>query len=212
LLRAHGISGWGVVPLTWNDVDALVELGRLDEAEAFVGEMRARAGVRGRGLESAVAGRGHGLVLAARGNLTAAQHALEGAAAGLDSVPFEQARSLMAFGVVLRRDKQKRAARAAFHSACPRFDDLCARLWSAEARQELERIGGRTATAGALTATDRRVAELVAAGHSIRAVADQLFLSTRTVPTHLTSVYAKLGVRSRTEMAHHLHQLAKPEG
>jgi len=55
-----------------------------------------------------------------------------------------------------------------------------------------------------LTPTERRVAELVAEGHSNREVAGLLFLSTKTVAAHLTSAYAKLGVRSRTELAHRL--------
>jgi DNA-binding CsgD family transcriptional regulator len=55
-----------------------------------------------------------------------------------------------------------------------------------------------------LTPTERRVAELVAQGRSNREVADLLFLSAKTVAAHLSSVYAKLGVRSRTELAHRL--------
>jgi DNA-binding CsgD family transcriptional regulator len=56
-----------------------------------------------------------------------------------------------------------------------------------------------------LTAAERRVAALVAAGRTNREVADQLFLGERTVAGHLTRVYAKLGVRSRTELARRLH-------
>jgi DNA-binding CsgD family transcriptional regulator len=55
-----------------------------------------------------------------------------------------------------------------------------------------------------LTPTERRVAGLVAQGRSNREVADLLFLSAKTVAAHLSSVYAKLGVRSRTELAHRL--------
>jgi DNA-binding CsgD family transcriptional regulator len=50
-----------------------------------------------------------------------------------------------------------------------------------------------------LTATEREVAELGAEGLTNREVADRLFVSVKTVAGHLTSVYAKLGVRSRTE-------------
>jgi len=56
-----------------------------------------------------------------------------------------------------------------------------------------------------LTAAERRVAALVAAGRTNREVAAQLFLGERTVAGHLTRVYAKLGVRSRTELARRLH-------
>ena len=68
------------------------------------------------------------------------------------------------------------------------------------ARAELGRIGGRTRAEG-LTAAERRVAELVAAGRTNREVAAELFLGERTVASHLTHIYAKLGLRSRTELA-----------
>ena len=68
---------------------------------------------------------------------------------------------------------------------------------------ELGRIGGRTREDG-LTAAERRVAALVAAGRTNREVAAQLFLAERTVAGHLTRIYAKLGVRSRTELARRL--------
>ena len=52
-----------------------------------------------------------------------------------------------------------------------------------------------------LTPAERRVVEVVAAGASNRAAADQLFVSVRAVEVHLTSVYRKLGIKSRTELA-----------
>ena len=64
-------------------------------------------------------------------------------------------------------------------------------------------MGGRTREDG-LTAAERRVAALVAEGRTNREVAAALFLGERTVASHLTRVYAKLGVRSRTELAHRL--------
>jgi DNA-binding CsgD family transcriptional regulator len=80
---------------------------------------------------------------------------------------------------------------------------LGAVLWAGRARAELARIGGRTRSADELTPAERRVAELVAEGQTNREVAAALFLTERTVETHLTHVYAKLGVRSRTELARH---------
>lgn len=68
-------------------------------------------------------------------------------------------------------------------------------------RTALARIGGRSPTPGALTATERKVAELVADGYTNREVADRLFLSVKTVAGHLTRIYTKLGVRSRTELS-----------
>ena len=71
------------------------------------------------------------------------------------------------------------------------------------ARGELGAIGGRTRSEG-LTPAERRVADLVADGRTNAEVAATLFLAERTVASHLTHVYAKLGVRSRTELARKL--------
>jgi DNA-binding NarL/FixJ family response regulator len=73
-------------------------------------------------------------------------------------------------------------------------------LWADRARAELGRIGGRAASNG-LTPTEQRVADLVADGRSNKEVAAELFVSVRTVEANLTRVYAKLGIRSRTELA-----------
>ena len=73
-------------------------------------------------------------------------------------------------------------------------------IWTRRARAELGRIGGRTREEG-LTAAERRVASLVADGRTNREVAAALSLGERTVETHLTHIYAKLGVRTRTELA-----------
>ena len=83
---------------------------------------------------------------------------------------FDLARTLLAQGETLRRFKRKRAAREAIEAAIAIFDELGAALWSAKARRELARISGRR-TAEGLTETERRVAELVAAGRSNKQVA-----------------------------------------
>jgi DNA-binding CsgD family transcriptional regulator len=105
---------------------------------------------------------------------------------------------------VLRRAKQKRAARDTLQQAREVFDGLGARLWTARADAALSRIGGRPSATGALTPTEHRVAELVAQGLTNAEVAATLFLSAKTVAAHLTHVYVKLGLRSRGELAHHL--------
>jgi len=92
-------------------------------------------------------------------------------------------------------------------SALAGFEEIGADLWAARARAEVGRVGGRTREEG-LTAAERRVAVLVAQGRTNREVAAALFLSERTVASHLTHVYTKLGVRSRTEL---VHQLADDE-
>ncbi len=110
------------------------------------------------------------------------------------------ARALLALGIVRRRGRQKRPAREAIAAALERFETIGAAGWAAKARAELGRIGGRTREEG-LTAAEQRVAALVAEGRTNREVAAALFLGERTVASHLNHIYAKLGVRSRTELA-----------
>jgi DNA-binding CsgD family transcriptional regulator len=110
---------------------------------------------------------------------------------------------LLGLGVVRRRARQKRDARDAIQAALDGFEQLGAATWIEKARSELGRIGGRTRQEG-LTPAERRVAVLVAEGRTNREVAAALFLTERTVASHLSHVYAKLGVRSRTELARQL--------
>jgi DNA-binding CsgD family transcriptional regulator len=83
------------------------------------------------------------------------------------------------------------------------FEALGAASWAATARAELARIGGRQRMEG-LSPSELRVASLVAEGRTNREIAAALFLGERTVGGHLTRIYAKLGIRSRTELARSL--------
>ena len=147
--------------------------------------------------------RSRGLLAAADGDVDHALALLSRAVDEHGSVgdPFGQARALLALGITRRRDRQKRPAREAIAAAVVAFEAIGAAGWAAMARSELGRVGGRQRTAG-LTAAERRVAALVARGQTNREVAAALFLGERTVASHLTHIYAKLGVRSRTELAH----------
>ena len=112
------------------------------------------------------------------------------------------ARALLALGVVRRRARQKRTAREAIEAAIEAFETLGAVGWAETARGELGRIGGRTRAEG-LTAAERRVAALVAEGQTTARL--RLRSSSRNAPWQaIFDVYAKLGVRSRTELARKL--------
>jgi DNA-binding NarL/FixJ family response regulator len=119
-------------------------------------------------------------------------------------MPFERARTLLALGQTQRRAKQRRAARESLGEALTLFDGLGSLLWADRTRVELARIGGRAAGNGELTPTERRVAELVADGRSNKEAAAELFVSVKAVEANLSRVYAKLGVRSRSELARKL--------
>jgi DNA-binding CsgD family transcriptional regulator len=171
-----------------------------------LGEWEANAVRVGRTWVLAQVTRCRGLIAAACGEVERAQALLEQAVDELAAVadPFGRARALLALGIVRRRARQKRAAREAIEAAVAGFEEIGAAGWAERARTELGAIGGRTRSTG-LSAAERRVAELVAEGRTNREVAAALVLGERTVETHLTHIYAKLGVRSRTELARTLH-------
>ena len=103
----------------------------------------------------------------------------------------------------LEAGTEEAGAREAIQAALDGFEQLGAATWVEKARSELGRIGGRRRQEG-LTPAERRVAALVAEGRTNREVAAALFVTERTVASHLSHVYAKLGVRSRTELARRL--------
>jgi DNA-binding CsgD family transcriptional regulator len=183
-------------------VEALLALGEVEEAAGLVDAWEADAARLGRTVMLAHARRCRGLIAAARGNVEEALPELEEAVPLHKSVgdAFGLARTLLALGVVRRRARQQRAAREAIEAALAAFETSGAAGWAEKARAEVGRIGGRTREHG-LTAAERRVAALVAEGRTNKEVAASLFLTEKTVETHLSHVYAKLGVRSRTELA-----------
>ena len=186
-----------------DDVEALIALGRVDDAAALLEPLEARSVAFDRPSARGGCARCRGLLLAARGDLPGAMAALEEALEQHDRAPrpFELARSLLALGVIQRRAKKKAAARETLERALATFDRVGAQLWAQKARTELGRIGGRAASRWDLTPTEEKVAALVAAGHTNREVAAELFMSVRTVDWNLRKIYGKLGVHSRRELA-----------
>jgi DNA-binding CsgD family transcriptional regulator len=197
--------GWGEPSIRWwtgDLVEVLLGAGETEEAVRLLGAWEADAARLGREWVLAQVTRCRGLVAAAEGNVDSAASLLQQAIAQHQEVgdPFGEARAFLALGIVRRRSRQKRAAREAIERALEGFEALEASGWVDETRAELGRVGGRTREEG-LTAAERRVATLVAEGRTNREVAAALFLGERTVASHLTHIYAKLGVRSRTELA-----------
>jgi len=200
--------GWGEPTMrgwTADRVEALLELGELDDAVAALDAWDADATRLARYQVLAHVTRCRGMVEASRGEVDEAVTLLEQAVDQHEAVGdvFGRARALLALGVVRRRERQKRPAREAIETALAGFEQLGAATWSDRARRELGRIGGRSREEG-LTAAEQRVATLVAEGKTNREVAAALYLGERTVASHLTHIYAKLGVRSRTELARRL--------
>jgi DNA-binding CsgD family transcriptional regulator len=188
--------------------EAAIAVGELAEAEALLDWIEERAVRLDREWALACAARCRGLLAAARGDEAGALAAFERALAEHARVQyrrFDLARTLLARGETLRRFRRKRPARESIEAALPIFDELGAALWSAKARRELARISGRRSAEG-LTETERRVAELVAGGMSTKEAAAALVVSPKTVEGHLSRIYAKLDVRSRTQLAQRLER------
>jgi DNA-binding CsgD family transcriptional regulator len=202
-LAEMGVRDPGVYPVRQDAIEALIGVGDLDRAEAEIVALEERARELDRPWALCVAARCRGLLLAAQGDLDGALASLEQAIVEHERLPmpFERARTLLALGQVQRRVKQRRAARETLESAQAIFEELGAVLWVTKAREELARIGGRKASAGGLTPTEQRVAKLVAEGRTNKEVAAALFVSVKTVEANLSRVYAKLGIRSRAELA-----------
>jgi DNA-binding CsgD family transcriptional regulator len=202
-LRRMDIGELSVSQVVHNEIDALIALGRLGEAEETIDFVEEKGRPTDRAWHAAIAARGRALVASARGDHDLAREHLDRALAAHDRLPqpFELGRTLLAQGTIERRAKRRAAARASLSDALEIFDQLGAPLWAEKAAAELARIPGRGRASDELSETERRVAELVASGLSNKAVAAKLFITVRTVESNLTRIYAKLGVRSRTELA-----------
>jgi DNA-binding CsgD family transcriptional regulator len=205
-LLAAGVGEPGSIRFVPDEIEALVALGRTDEAEAPLAWLEERGRTLDRASALAAAARCRGLLALARRDTEAALASLEEALREHDRVdlPFERARTRLAQGIALRHARRRRDARAAIDEARGAFAALGAALWEAQAAAELDRIGGRRSAGDELTPAEERVAALVAEGHTNKEVAAALFLTKRTVEFHLTHVYRKLGVRSRAELARRL--------
>jgi DNA-binding CsgD family transcriptional regulator len=124
----------------------------------------------------------------------------------------EHAKALAALGSALRRARRPSDARGPLREALEVADNLGARSLADEARSELYAAGGRprrTALRGiaALTVSERRVAALAAAGATNREIAQQLFVTPKTIELHLGNVYRKLAIRSRQDLPAELRSL-----
>jgi DNA-binding NarL/FixJ family response regulator len=141
-------------------------------------------------------------VLAARGELDAAAEALERALAEHEHcpMPFERARTLLVQGRLQRRLKRKRQARLSLDEARELFAGAGAETWLARVDEELGRVAVRRAPEE-LSATELRIARLAADGLTNQAIAEQVFVSVKTVESNLKRAYRKLDISSRAQLA-----------
>ncbi len=204
LASGGGVESPARFPILADLVEAMLAVGDLSAAARAATEHGRIAHRLGRPWVLALAARCDGLIADAGGDRASAEHAFERALAEhqRQDRPLDHARTLLAYGTILRRRRQKSAATDVLERALASFEAVGAQRWADRARAELGRIGGRRHTpAGTLSATESAIARLVADGQTNREVAAALHLSARTVEWNLSKVYRKLNVRSRTELA-----------
>jgi DNA-binding CsgD family transcriptional regulator len=194
-------------------VEALVALGRLAEAEPLVDALERNGRRLDRPWMLAVGARGRATLLAAMGDLDAADEAAQRAMTEHDrlAMPFERARTLLLLGQLQRRRRRKESASANLQEAFEVFDRLNIPLWADLARAELVRANVGPRRSGQLTASEQRVAGLAASGMKNRDVAAALFISPKTVEANLARIYRKLGIKSRAELGRHMRNPDAPE-
>jgi DNA-binding CsgD family transcriptional regulator len=183
---------------------ALAQLENRNEARRLAGEEVELARNWGAPRALGAALRVAGLLEGGDGGLARLSEAVE-----LLSGPpakLEQARARTELGAALRRAGQRAQAREHLRRAVELATICGAAPLAARAETELLATGARPrriALSGveSLTPSERRVAELAAQGPTNREIAQALFVTQRTVEVHLTSVFRKLDIRSRSQLA-----------
>jgi|tagenome__1003787_1003787.scaffolds.fasta_scaffold20987056_3 DNA-binding CsgD family transcriptional regulator/tetratricopeptide (TPR) repeat protein len=171
--------------------------GRLAEVEALVGDAPA---------EWIAINLRHARAVLAEGEREAALRFEEALGADLDRWPFWRGRLLLAYGRWLRRRRRVMDSRARLREARDVFDTIGASSWGDQARSELRASGERSRrrvpeARDQLTAQELQIAQLAAEGLSNREIGQRLYLSHRTISTHLYRVFPKLGITSRVELS-----------
>jgi DNA-binding CsgD family transcriptional regulator len=201
IAREAGLRLPSVAPVLPDSIEATALAGDAAACAALADELQRDADAVGQPWVDAAARRGHGLVALAAGRDEAAE-LLGEAAAAFDELGYriDAARALLLQGRALRRGGRRNPAADVLADAAARFAGTGATAWQSQATAELERVAPGRERAE-LTPMERRVAELVALGRRNREIAGELFVSIQTVEAHLTRIYRKLQVRSRTELA-----------
>jgi DNA-binding CsgD family transcriptional regulator len=183
--------------------EAALRTDRADEARARVKQVEAASGDTP-GTCIAV-GLRHARALLAEEPGEAADRFDVALGADLTRWPLQRARLLLAYGQWLRRQRRIADSRAPLRDARDIFDAMGCVAWGDQARRELRASGESSsrrdlAARDRLTAQELQIAQLAAQGLSNRDIAQRLYLSHRTISTHLYRIFPKLGITSRSEL------------
>jgi DNA-binding CsgD family transcriptional regulator len=201
LMRDWGARDLQVVPWMPDLIEAHVHAGDDVRARRLVRALRAQSIRDGTRWSAAIAARCLGLV---------AEDFDEPFARALElhdgvPTPFDRARTELAYAERLRRSGRRREARPHLHAAIETFDRLGAAPWKARAEAELggtaPHVGSRRDPAERLSPQELQVALVVGGGATNREAAAALFVTAKTIEFHLSHIYRKLGIRSRSELA-----------
>ena len=208
--RDQGVLDPGAFPAAPDLVEALVEIGDLDDACAVVDALHEAADLQDHAWARLTARRGAATVSLAGAWSDHEAQALAGVATAYDErgLAAEAARTWLALGRAQRRARKWGAARETLARAVRLFEAQGAPGWADAARGDLERVGARRPSSpGRLTTTERRVADLAVRGLANKEIARTLVVTVSTVEFHLRNAYTKLGIRSRMELAPRLAEL-----
>jgi len=196
------------VPWNGDLVESYVRLDRYADAFRELDSLEAQATATGIGWAAAVAARGRGLLAAEEQYPADFAQAIE--LHGEHDL-YELGRTLLCFGRRLRHSRRRAQARTQLRGALAAFEAVGAQLWADQTRAEL-RATGETTTAQpavpavSLTPQELHVALRVASGATNKEAAAGLFISAKTVEFHLSNIYQKLGLRSRTELTRRMSE------
>lgn len=202
MCSARGLAEPAMVQFAPNLVEALARVGRTEDAYAELAALESAAETSEGAWAQASAARCRGLVDPEFEPLF--QSAIERFEdLGLR---FDLARTQLCFGERLRRERRRAAARERLRRAEDEFTAMGAERWADRARAEIG-VSGQKARrrseprSDELTSQELQVALIVAEGATNKEAGARLFLSAKTIESHLGRIYRKLGIRSRTELA-----------
>ena len=184
--------------------EAALHTGRINEARARVQQVEAASGdIPGTCI---AVGLLHARALLTQDPQEAAGRFDEALGADLTHWPLQRARLLLAHGQWLRRQRRIAESRTPLRDARDAFDAMGCAAWGDQARRELRASGESSrrrdlAPGDQLTAQELQIAQLAAQGLSNRDIAQRLYLSHRTIGTHLYRIFPKLGITSRGELS-----------